>query len=44
MDDNLLEKLGNVFVKLKLREKYGITFARYVEAYNLGTHMEYHVW
>lgn len=36
MSDELLDKLGNVFVHFNIGERYQMTFARYVELYNNG--------
>jgi hypothetical protein len=38
--DDPVDRLGRLFVALKLRERYGITFSRYVELVRLGTWKE----
>lgn len=32
-----IDRLGRLFTKLKLREKYGLTFERYLEMVERGT-------
>lgn len=37
MSDERLEKLGTYFVHRRIRERFGITFARFVELVDAGT-------
>lgn len=34
--DDSVDRLGRLFVALRIRERYGVTFARYVELVRLG--------
>lgn len=37
MTDELLDKLGTYFVYFRIRERYGITFERFVQMLEAGT-------
>lgn len=41
MSDEKIDRLGKVFVTLNIAEKYGITFARFVELVEAGVWEEY---
>lgn len=41
MSDETIDRLGNYFVTLKIADKYGITFERFVEIYKAGTWEDY---
>lgn len=37
IDDDLMDKLGTYYVYFRIRERYGITFERFLEKWSEGT-------